>query len=75
MTYRQFGVMVPKSSILVYFRVSPQALEREPVVVDGLAREGILIFWSQDHGIMVLWYYGIMVFGVMVPWYYDVLVP
>ena len=61
MTYRQFGVMVPKSEILVHFGVSLQVLEMLPLVVDGLAREGILIFWSQDYGIMVLWYYGIMV--------------
>ena len=61
--------MVPKSSILVYFRVSLQRLEMVPVRGDGLAREGILIFWSQDAmvaGIMVLWYYGIWCHGAMV---------
>ena len=66
MTYRQFGVMVPKSLILVYFRVSPPRGEMGPVGVDGLAREGILIFWSQDYGIMVLWYYGIWCHGATV---------
>ena len=68
MTYRQFGVMVPKTLILVHFGDSLQRGESQPVIRNGLAREGILIFWSQDA--MVAGY-----LGVVVPWYYDVLVP
>ena len=49
--------------ILVHFGVSLQVLETQPVVRDGLAREGILISWYL--GILVSWYLGILVSGYL----------
>ena len=75
MIYRQFGAMVPKSSILIHFGVSLQVLEMLPVGVDGLAREGIV--YCILYIVYCILYILYIVYGIMMFWCpdYDVLVP
>ncbi len=58
-----FGAMVPKSSILGGWGKRGVS---EDMILEGLAREGILIFWCQAAtvagylGVVVSWYWGIL---------------
>ena len=60
---------------MIDFGGSGQPRENQPFIVEGLAREEILIFWYR--GTMVLWYSGDLVpqyDAIVVTWYHGIMV-